>query len=312
MSNEPRYAIVRNTIISVCMLLMGVAVFRSCEKTIGPMLNRQTANNGQAPPPAPAGYVQRFCTDIETRDYSDKNPDSIGVQPKDGCFGIRVKIPAAWANYFVQKSQDKTDWISIWCNGHPLPSQPFPYYQNIPSMTSCRDANEKGADFYIEGRGTISFRRTQTAADYHPTVDIEKLEASHKLTPIEPKAGQPEAYLITIQQCYRSEEAVRCWGNAVNKTDAPVALLLRDSTAVDDIGHSFTLPIIGILRPPGLWWESSRDFKEKLLPSLRYKFNIVVPDAHEKATTLTLDFNVLLNGENPRRDELVFQEVPIQ
>ena len=143
---EPRYGLLKGLFMTLCVVLMIGAAFRGCWYQ-APSAARQQI----------AGYEQRFCEDTPLTDHSASNPEEITIQLRDGCFGNHTKLPRAWNTWFVQKSRQVGDWAAVWCEGNALPSPPHPYTEDMgTSFTQCRDQH----DFFLEGNGTITFRRT--------------------------------------------------------------------------------------------------------------------------------------------------------
>ena len=212
---------------TLCVVLIIGAVYRGCSYKTPPAVTPQVA-----------GYEQRFCEDTPLTDHSASNPEEVTIRLRDGCFGNHTKLPRAWNTWLAQKSRQAGDWAAVWCEGSALPSPPYPYTESMgTSFNQCRDQHE----FFLEGKGTITFRRTSVNPEYaaqangagsanRSTPPQDEREAGnepakqYKLTPIGPEGGTPADYTFTIEQCYRSGEKIECWGKAANKTDALTTL----------------------------------------------------------------------------------------
>src|SRR5712692_330746 len=268
MSDESRYGIQRGLFNSFCVFIIIAALYQSCT----PFRTRTTTTR------LPVTYQRRFCDENPLNDYSNRNPDHITVTLSDQCFANHIKLPLAWDSFFAQKSQNPDDWASVWCTGHTLPSEPRMYYQDMANIfQGCRESTEQSDDFYLEGKGTITFRRTSTRPQYAAKAQENEVEATYKVTPINPSSGDPAGYSLTIKQCYRSGEKILCWGIATNKTDAPTTLDFRESHAVDDEGNSIVNGYGSGFMFPG----SSISYNggsEHLLPNVPTKFTVTIND----------------------------------
>jgi hypothetical protein len=306
---ESRYGLLSGLFMTLCVVLIIGAVYRGC--------------SSQAPPSAQlqiAGYDQRFCEDTSLTDHSASNPEEITVQLRDGCFGNHTKLPRAWNTWFVQKSRHPDDWAAVWCEGSALPSPPYPYTEGMgTSFNQCRDQRE----FFLEGRGTITFRRTsvnpESAAQANGAASASRSPSGQEvrdaegesakkytITPMSPEGGNPPDYTFLLKQCYRASEKITCWGLITLTSDAPRHTTFYDSRAIDDEGNSISIGTFG----GNFTFEGSGD-QQKLLPGVPAKFVITVPDPHQNVKSITLDLNVH-GGEENRSDQLIFKDVPVQ
>jgi hypothetical protein len=306
---ESRYGLVKGLLTALCVLFIIGAAFRGC-----------TYKAPSAARPQIAGYEQRFCEDPTVADYSAGNPEEVTIQLRDGCFGNRTKLPRAWNTWFVQKSRHPDDWAAVWCEGSALPGPPHPYTDDMgTSFTQCRDQHE----FFLEGKGTIMFRRTSVnpesaaqangaaSASRSPSereVRDAKGESAKKytITSMSPEGGDPPDYTFRLKQCYRASEKITCWGLITLTTDAPRHTTFYDSRAIDDEGNSIFIGTFG----GNFTFEGSGD-QQKLLPGVPAKFVITVLDPHQNVKAITLDLNVHGGDEN-RSDQLIFKDVPVQ
>jgi hypothetical protein len=294
---------------ALCVVLIIGAAYRGCSyKTPLPAT------------PQVAGYEQRFCEDATVADYSAGNPEQVTIQLHDGCFGNHTKLPRAWNTWFVQKSRHPDDWAAVWCEGNALPGPPHPYTDEMgTSFTQCRDQH----DFFLEGKGTITFRRTSVnpesaaqangaASGNRSTPPQDETGAGgepakqYKLTPMNPEGGNPPDYTFLLKQCYRASQKITCWGLITLTSDAPRHTTFYDSRAIDDEGNSISIGTFG----GNFTFEGSGD-QQKLLPGVPAKFVITVHDPHQNVKAITLDLNVHGGDEN-RSDELIFKDVPVQ
>jgi hypothetical protein len=306
---ESRYGLLSGLFMTLCVVLIIGAVYRGCSY--------------KTPPPATpqvAGYEQRFCEDTPLTDHSASNPEQVTIQLRDGCFGNHTKLPRAWNTWLAQKSRQAGDWAAVWCEGSALPSPPYPYTESMgTSFNQCRDQRE----FFLEGRGSITFRRTSVNPEFaaqangaasashssseHEARDTEG-EAAKKytITPMSPEGGDPPDYTFRLKQCYRASEKITCWGLITLTTDAPRHTTFYDSRAIDDEGNSIFIGTFG----GGFTFEGSGE-QQKLLPGVPAKFVITVQDPHQNVKSITLDLHVHGGDEN-RSDELIFKDVPVQ
>jgi len=286
---------------SLCVVLVIIAAFRACG---------HTSQSTKAVTPPPTNYEQRFCDTGELHDYSNKNPEHITVTLGQGCFGDHTKLPLAWDQYFIQKSQQSGDWAAVWCEGHPLPGEPRPYYEDMgTTFANCREQHAKSDEFFLQGKGTITFRRTSVHPEFVAKAQEEETQASYKLTPTGPTSGDPHGYSFTIEQCYRSGEKIECWGKAVNKTDAPTTLGLNDSNAVDDEGNSISVGLFG----GGFMFPNTNvpnGWGAHLLPDVPTKFTVTIPDPHQNVKAINLELRVQWGPGGV--DTLIYKDIPVQ
>jgi hypothetical protein len=318
-----RYQLHRGLFNTACGILFIVAVYR------GYLAPRERAALSPAAQ-IPSGYQVRFCDDNPLHDYSNRNPDHITITLHEGCFGNHTKFPRAWRNSFEQKSQGVGDWAAIWCAGHQFPSEPRPYYEDMGGAFQGCFSGQQFGELYFEGRGTITFRRTEENPEYaalarqdqsQPVGTVGNPAAaeapvatatakSYRLTPMEPLGGNPSDYTFTLKQCYRELNAIKCWALITNTTDAPRQTNLHDSKAFDDEGNTIKIgTFVGGIRFSGTG--DSYEIQEKLLQGVPTRVEVIIGDPHQNVKTITLELRVH-GGEPYRMDTLVFKDVPVQ
>jgi hypothetical protein len=184
------------------------------------------------------------------------------------------------------------------------------YYQEMWNLQGCKDNTEQSADFYLEGKGTITFQRTGIRREYAAKAAEIEAEATYQLTPTNPLGGNPEDYTLTIKQCYRSGEKIKCWGMATNRTDAPTTLEFRDSHAVDDEGNSI---VNGY--GSGFMFPSANTLyggSEHLLPNVPTKFTVTIDDPHQNVKRINIEVRTTWRTTESRDDHLVYKDVLVQ
>jgi hypothetical protein len=302
-----RYQLYRGLFNSLCGIFIAVVVLRGCQSSFSSLAR---TGQQQSPPPPIAGYQVRFCDDPKVYDYTNRNPDHITITLHDNCFDDRIKFPKAWSTSWVQKSRNVGDWAAVWCDGHPVPSEARPYYEDMGNALQSCSTGSQLTDMFFEGIGTITFRRTSTNSGFAAQADdSDSRPANYRLTPNDPREGNPTGYTVAIQQCYREGEKIKCWGKVTNTTDASVHLLFYGGTAVDDEGNSFQIA--------PQYDEAANvfmsDTDKKLIPNVPLKFYITVPDGHMRAKTVTLAFRAVWEADHGQRpDDLTFERIPLQ
>jgi len=122
-------------------------------------------------------------------------------------------------------------------------------------------------------------------------------EETYKTITVEPASGNAGDFKFTIQQCYRSEDSFKCFGKALNKSDAPANTVLNWINAVDDEGNA-----------PQVHFTTLNRFR--LLPDTPYNIPFRIDDAHRNVKTVTIEIALQWKGED--YTTLVFNKVPVQ
>jgi hypothetical protein len=156
--DDNRYGLFRGLFNTLCLFFVIVALSHSC----GTPPQNAAAN-------IVTNYQQRFCDDETLHDFTKKNPIQITVTLTEGCFGEHIQTPLAWETAFIQKSQAVGDWAAIWCNGQPVPSAPRLYYEDMGNAFQSCPHNFGHYDFYLQGKGTFTIRRTGVRPEYANT-----------------------------------------------------------------------------------------------------------------------------------------------
>ena len=320
---DAQYSIYRGLFNTLCIGIIIGASYQAC------------APHRPAQAIVPTNYQQRFCDDASLTDYSDRNPDQITVTLREGCFGDHTKLPRAWSTYFIQKSRNQGDWAAVWCAGHSNPGEPRPYYEDMgTTFQGCHEPNHGTWEFFLQGRGTITFVRTgmnpeyaaqsqqpalqpkaesgpETAAQAQQVARPQQSGAQHtesvsakqyKLTPISPEGGDLPDYVMLVKQCYRADQLIKCWGTITNTTDARTSINAYDSRAFDDEGNSISVYTFG----GGFTFSGGVLY---LPPSVPLKFDVTITDPHLNVKTIDLDLNVAWDG---RHNSRVFKNIPVQ
>jgi len=164
MNGENRYILQRGLFISLGALLIVIALFRSC---VPP-----TASTSL--PQQPPGYKLARCDPKNTRtfDYSNDNPLQISIPLREGGYCDHYILPIVWNFYFIQKTQDRGDYATVWCSGKTLPepirSDAYAYLNNSNTASQpgdlfgCHLPGQSTDDFFVQGRGKLLLTRTST------------------------------------------------------------------------------------------------------------------------------------------------------
>ncbi|MGA2907218.1 MAG: hypothetical protein ABSE36_05920 [Terracidiphilus sp.] len=306
MPANSKYATERGWFLFFSILLIGVSLIRTCGSPIN-------VRSGLATAPSP-DYQRRFCDNRQTADYGDQNLDKITIPLHDGCYGDRIIIPKAWRSWQVQLSSNVGDYLSVWCVEEPNPRRTVPYNGDPNGITSDCPPNHI-VEFSTEGKGTFTLIRTQT--DPNAVAEAEKkeaeiaqknLEATYKLTPVEPSAGDHTGFSITVDQCFRADENIHCKGIVTNITDARTMLELRGGKIVDDEGNTILLSEWYYAGDPT---NSQQERGEDLLPNVPANFLFIIHDPHQNVRTINIEMNTTWYARYVE-STLVFSGVPVQ
>jgi hypothetical protein len=86
------------------------------------------STSGPSPQSLPS--VSRFCEDAigKVQNYSERDPDSIRIDPSPRCFGPVVRFPRTWQQWIVQETGETREdsWLAGWLDGAPQPMGPLP------------------------------------------------------------------------------------------------------------------------------------------------------------------------------------------
>jgi len=184
----------------------------------------------------------------------------------------------------------------------PVAAQPPRRPQDSPEVTAGSEIDRKPLA-QPERTDTTSSKIPESsgatsAAQNQPRNPTEE---NIGLLSIGPRGGDVPDFAMTVRQCSRGDEIIRCWGTITNTTDERAQVDAMDSHAFDDQGNAMQAYTFG-----GGFKLSGNTTAS--LPNVPVRFDVAFRDPHPAVRTVTLDLRVRWNSYNYSR---TFADVPL-